>query len=239
MSDDLPSEDDLARRRDEILSRIADAARLGKRDPKDVTLLAVTKGHPAELVLRAAAAGFDLFGENRVAEGAAKIGAVRERFPDLAWRLIGPLQTNKAKAALQCFSAIESLDRERLAARLEGLLAAEGRRLPVLLEVNVGREATKSGVAPEEAESLARAALACPQLDVRGLMAVPPFDDDPERSRPYFRELRGIRDRLQERLGVALPDLSIGMSHDFEVAVQEGSTEVRIGTALFGARENP
>ena len=236
---DLPSEDDLARRRNELLSRIADAAQRMGRDPKEITLLAVTKGHPAELVRRAAAAGFVLFGENRVAEGAEKIGAVRERFPDLAWRLIGPLQTNKAKAALQYFSAIESLDRERLAARREGLLAAEGRRLPVLLEVNVGREATKSGVAPEDTESLARAALACPHLDVRGLMAVPPFDDDPERSRPHFRDLRGIRDRLQERLGVTLPELSIGMSHDFEVAVEEGSTEVRIGTALFGARATP
>jgi PLP dependent protein len=236
---DLPSADELGRRRREVLSRIAAAAGRGKRDPKDVALLAVTKGHPAELVLRAAAAGFDLFGENRVAEGAGKIGAVRERFPDLAWRLIGPLQTNKAKAALQYFSAIESLDRERLAVRLESLLAAEGRRLPVLLEINVGREATKSGVAPEDAESLARAAQACPHLDVRGVMAVPPFDDDPELSRPYFRELRGIRDRLQERLGVALPELSIGMSHDFEVAIEEGSTEVRVGTALFGARGTP
>jgi pyridoxal phosphate enzyme (YggS family) len=235
---DLPSEDELGRRRKAVLSRIAEAARRRGRDPKEVALLAVTKGHPAELVLRAAAAGFALFGENRVTEGAGKIGAVRERFPDLAWRLIGPLQTNKAKAALQYFSAIESLDRERLAARLEGLLAAEGRRLPVLLEVNVGREATKSGVAPEDAESLARAALACPHLDVRGMMAVPPFDDDPERSRPYFQELRAIRDRLEERLGMVLPELSIGMSHDFEVAVEEGSTEVRIGTALFGARES-
>jgi pyridoxal phosphate enzyme (YggS family) len=235
---DLPSENELGRRRKAVLSRIAEAARRRGRDPKEVALLAVTKGHPAELVLRAAAAGFALFGENRVTEGAGKIGAVRERFPDLAWRLIGPLQTNKAKAALQYFSAIESLDRERLAARLEGLLAAEGRRLPVLLEVNVGREATKSGAAPEDAESLARAALACPHLDVRGMMAVPPFDDDPERSRPYFQELRAIRDRLEERLGMVLPELSIGMSHDFEVAVEEGSTEVRIGTALFGARES-
>jgi pyridoxal phosphate enzyme (YggS family) len=239
LSADLPSEDELARRRQEILARIADAAERRGRRPEEVALLAVTKGHPAELVLRAAAAGFVLFGENRVAEGAEKIGAVRERFPDLAWRLIGPLQTNKAKAALQYFSAIESLDRERLAARLESLLAAEGRRLPVLLEVNVGREAMKSGVPPEDAESLARAASASPHLDVRGMMAVPPFDDDPERSRPHFRELRGIRDRLQDRLGVALPELSMGMSHDFEVAVEEGSTEVRIGTALFGARTTP
>ena len=233
---DLPSGDELVRRREEVLSRIAAAARRRGREPGEVALLAVTKGHPAELVVRAAAAGFTLFGENRVAEGAGKIGAVRDRFPGLVWRLIGPLQTNKAKAALQYFSAIESLDRERLAARLETLLAAEGRRLPVLLEVNVGKEATKSGAAPEDAEALARAALACPHLDVRGVMAVPPYDDDPERSRPYFREVRGIRDRLRERLHLPLPELSIGMSHDFEVAVEEGSTEVRIGTALFGPR---
>jgi hypothetical protein len=236
---DFPSEDELARRREEIVSRIAAAARRRGRDPEEVALLAVTKGHPAELVRRAARAGFALFGENRVAEGAKKIEAVRELFPDLDWRLIGPLQTNKAKAALQYFSAIESLDRERLAARLEALLAAEGRRLPVLLEVNVGREATKSGAVPEAVESLARAALACPHLEVRGVMAVPPFDEDPERSRPYFRELREIRDRLAGRLDVALPELSIGMSHDFEVAVEEGSTEVRIGTALFGPRDTP
>ena len=111
--------------------------------------------------------------------------------------------------------------------------------MPVLLEVNVGLEATKSGVAPEGAEALARAAAACPHLEVRGVMAVPPYDDDPERSRPYFREVREIRDRIQERLGTPLPELSIGMSHDFEVAVEEGSTEVRIGTALFGARQDP
>jgi pyridoxal phosphate enzyme (YggS family) len=233
---DLPSVDDLVRRRAEVLARIAAAAHRVGRDPGEVALLAVTKTHPVELVLRAAESGFRLFGENRVAEGAGKIPAVREQFPDAVWRLIGPLQTNKAKAALQYFSAIESLDRERLAARLETLLAAEGRRLPVLLEVNVGKETTKSGAAPEDAETLARAAAACAHLDVRGLMAVPPYTDDPELSRPDFRELRKLRERLQERLGVPLPELSIGMSHDFEVAVEEGSTEVRLGTVLFGPR---
>ena len=165
-----------------------------------------------------------------------KIEAVASEFPDLVWRLIGSLQTNKAKAALQWFSAIESLDRERIAARLESLLAAEGRTVPVLLEINVGVEESKSGARPDEAESLARAALACPHLDVRGLMAVPPFDPDPEVSRPFFRELREIRERLADRLRHPLPELSIGMSHDFEVAVEEGSTEVRVGTALFGPR---
>lgn len=232
----IPSEDELAIRRERVLACIAHAAERAGREPKEVALVAVTKGHPAELVVRAAKAGFTLFGENRVAEGSRKIEAVRPRFPGLVWRLIGPLQTNKAKAALQFFSAIESVDRERLAARLETLLAAEGRRMPVLLELNVGNEATKSGVAPEDAASLARAALACPHLEVRGLMVLPPFDPDPENARPHFRRVREIRDQLGMEFGVALPELSMGMSHDFEVAVEEGATEVRVGTALFGTR---
>jgi hypothetical protein len=119
---------------------------------------------------------------------------------------------------------------------MEGLLAAEGRKMPVLLEVNVGDEPTKSGVSPAGAEGLASFALDCPHLDVRGLMAVPPYDPDPERARPFFRRLREIRDRLADRFGRTFPELSIGMSHDFEVAVEEGATEVRIGTALFGPR---
>jgi PLP dependent protein len=232
----LPSEHELLERRQRILSRIAEAAERAGRPPKDVQLVAVTKGHPAALVVNAAKAGFTLFGENRVGEGVRKIEAVRPRFPGLIWRLIGPLQTNKAKPALQFFSAIESLDRERLAARLEGLLSAEGRRMPVLLELNVGGEPTKSGASPEAAEDLARAAFACEHLDVRGLMIVPPFQEDPQLSRPYFRQLREIRDRLADRLGRPLPELSMGMSHDFEVAVEEGATEVRVGTALFGPR---
>jgi PLP dependent protein len=230
------SEHEILDRREQILVRVAEAAERGGRSPKDVALLAVTKGHPAGLVVNAAKAGFALFGENRVGEGVRKIEAVRPRFPGLVWRLIGPLQTNKARPALQFFSAIESLDRERLAARLEGLLSAEGRRMPVLLELNLGGEPTKSGVSPEAAEGLARAAVACEHLDVRGLMAVPPFQDEPELSRPYFRRLREMRDRLADRLGRPLPELSMGMSHDFEVAVEEGATEVRLGTALFGAR---
>ena len=227
----------LERSREEALSRIARAAARVGRDPSEVSLLAVTKGHSADLVRDAARAGFRLFGENRVAEGAAKIEAIRAEFPDLVWRLIGPLQSNKAKAALQWFSAIETVDRERLATRIEGLLAAEGRRMPVLLEVNVGEETTKSGVSPARAEALARAAIACSHLDLRGLMTVPPFDPDSERARPFFRQLRETRDRLEQALGLPLPELSMGMSHDFEVAVEEGSTEVRLGTALFGERE--
>jgi pyridoxal phosphate enzyme (YggS family) len=232
----LLSPEELAERLRAIRSRIAQAAARARRRPEDVALLAVTKGHSADLVRNAALAGYTLFGENRVAEGVRKIEALRKEFPRLVWHLIGPLQTNKARRALQSFSAIESLDRERLATRLEELLAAEGRRVPVLLEINVGGEASKSGVSPEAAETLARAALACPHLEIRGLMAIPPFDPDPQRARPYFRRLRDIRDRLADELNVALPELSMGMSDDFEVAVEEGATEVRVGTALFGLR---
>ena len=233
------SAEQIAARRDAILGRIARAAERAGRDPGAVTLLAVTKTHPAEVVRQAALAGLTRFGENRVAEGTAKIVALAGEWPGLEWRLIGPLQTNKAKPALQYFSVIESLDRERLAARLEGLLAAEGRRVPVLLEVNLGAEATKSGSPPELAEALASSALASPHLDVRGLMAVPPFTEDPEGARPYFKRLREIRDRLADRFGKPFPELSMGMSHDFDVAVEEGSTQVRLGTALFGPRPIP
>jgi pyridoxal phosphate enzyme (YggS family) len=202
-----------------------------------VQLLAVSKGHGPDQVRAAAAAGQSLFGENRVAEGARKIDATREELPQLSWRLIGSLQTNKAATALQYFSALESLDRQRLVERLERLLAEMGRHLPVLLEVNLASEPTKSGVEPGELEPLAAAALSAAHLDVLGLMAVPPFDPDPERSRPHFRRLRELRDQLANRFGRAFPELSMGMSHDYAVAVAEGSTEVRLGTALFGPRE--
>jgi PLP dependent protein len=227
---------EIGARRDRVLERIARAAERAGRDPAQVALLAVTKTHPVEVVRGAALAGITLFGENRVAEGVGKIQALSGEFPSLEWRLIGPLQTNKAKPALQYFSVIESLDRESLATRLEGLLAAEDRRFPVLLEINLGAEETKSGARPEEAEALASAALALPHLDVRGLMAVPPYTEDPGEARPYFKRLKEIRNRLADRFGRPFHELSMGMSHDFEVAVEEGSTEVRVGTALFGER---
>lgn len=227
----------IASRREEILARIARAAERARRDPSEVAILAVTKTHPAGVVRAAVVAGLNRFGENRVAEGAGKIEALRGEFPNLEWRLIGPLQSNKARPALQWFSIVETLDRERLAVRLAGLLAPGAPPYPVLLEVNVGGEASKSGAAPGDVEALAAAALATGRLDVRGLMAVPPLAEDPESARPHFRALSELRDRLSDRFGRAFPELSIGMSHDFEVAVEEGSTEVRIGTALFGPRE--
>lgn len=232
-----PDAGEIARRRDEILASIAAAAGRAGRRPEEIALMAVSKTQSASTVALAARAGITRFGENRVQEGAAKVEALRGEFPDLEWRLIGPLQTNKAKTALQWFAVIETLDRERLAGRLEALLSETGGVLPVLLEINIGREESKSGALPEHAPRLYEAALASPRLHVRGLMTVPPYCPDPEKSRPFFRQLRSLRDGLVERFGRALPELSMGMSHDFAVAVEEGSTEVRIGTGLFGARE--
>lgn len=231
------SQDEIADRRAAVLESIARAAEKSGRRAGDVGLLAVTKGQPAEVVRRAARAGYVLLGENRVAEAAEKIQAVSAEFPALTWKLIGPLQTNKAAQALQWFAMVESVDRQRLAERLERLLEASARRLPVLLEVNLAGEATKSGVWPAEAPGLARAIETCPHLDCRGVMAIPPFDPDPERARPWFRKLNDLRGRIAGALGRELPEVSAGMSHDFAVAVEEGSTEVRLGTALFGPRE--
>jgi len=229
---------EIARRRAEILASVARAAAKAGRRPEEIAVMAVTKGHGTETVANAARAGFTLFGENRVQEGCAKIAALGGEFPGLTWRLIGPLQSNKAKSALQWFTAVESLDRERLAVRLDALLAeaGEGRVLPVWLEINVGNEESKSGVPAADAPRLCEAALACRHLDVRGLMAVPPYDPDPEKARPFFRLLVEVRDRLAAAFGRPFQELSMGMSHDFAVAVEEGSTEVRIGTALFGPR---
>ena len=233
---------EIARRLADIRERVARAAEAAGRDPAAIALMGVTKGQSAETVANGAQAGLTLFGENRVQEGAAKIDKIekllRSAWPRLEWRLIGPLQTNKAKSALQYFQVVESLDRERLATRLEALLAAQepARVLPVLLEVNVGAEPSKSGVLPDDAPRLLEAARACPHLSVRGLMAVPPYDEDPEKSRPSFRALARLRESLSRGSGLPLSELSMGMSHDYAVAVEEGATEIRVGTALFGPR---
>lgn len=214
--------------------RIDEAARAAARDPADITLIAVSKTHPASVVDAAVAAGAAELGENRVQEAAEKKPGVRPA----RWHLIGPLQRNKAKLALEIFDVVHTVDRPKLVDRLGFLLDEHwpDRTLQVLLEVNVGDEPQKAGVAPDEVGRLLDAARAVDQLEVRGLMAIPPFGDDPEASRPYFRELRSVRDRLQDRSGHRLPELSMGMSHDFEVAIAEGATMVRVGTAIFGPR---
>jgi len=218
----------------EVRRRIATAAERTRRDPSDVTLIAVAKTFPAELVVQAVAAGATDIGENRVQEAVAK----RPVVPPATWHLIGPLQRNKAAAALAAFDVIHTVDRDEIAERLQLLLGRDwpGRRQRVLMEVNVGRERQKAGVLPEDAPALATTILALDRLELLGLMAIPPFGDDPEASRPHFRALRELRDRLADRLGRALPQLSMGMSLDFEVAVEEGATMVRVGTAIFGER---
>ncbi len=217
------------------MRRIERAAAAAQRDPGSVTLVAVGKTFPAEVVRQAVAAGAVHLGENRVQEAAAK----RPLVSGATWHLIGPLQRNKAGLALETFDVIHTLDRPELVDRLALLLERDhpGRRLPALLEVNVGDEDQKAGVLPADCERLLRAALAQPGLRIDGLMAIPPFDDDPEASRRYFRALRELRDRLQDGVGHPLPHLSMGMSHDFEVAIAEGATHVRVGSAIFGPRD--
>jgi len=234
-ADALP---DLARRVRDVEERIVRACEKAGRGRSEVTLVAVTKTHPPEAVRRAVGAGLTVFGENRVQEGVRKIEALRPDFPDLSWRLIGRLQTNKAKTAVRYFEEIQSVDRLPLLEILSREAGASNRRLPVYVEVNVGGEASKGGVEPAGTAALVRAAIASPAIDLRGLMAVPPFAEDPEASRPYFRKLRALRDRLRDETGSSLPGLSMGMSHDFGVAIEEGATVVRVGTAIFGPRGN-
>ena len=217
-----------------VQDRIAEAAVAAGRDPSSVQLIAVGKTFPAEIVASAVAAGATDLGENRVQEAVAK----RPEVPDARWHLIGPLQRNKAKAALEAFDVVHTVDSFKIADRLQYLLGAHwpDRRLEVLLEVNVGEEPQKAGVLPDEAMELLEHVSGCANLQVRGLMAIPPWQDDPEASRPSFRALRELRDRLQEASGLELPELSMGMSHDYHVAIAEGATYVRVGTAIFGAR---
>ncbi len=225
---------DIAQRLAEVRQRVVDSATAAGRDPAAVTLIAVGKTFPADVLAEAVAAGVTDLGENRVQEAAAKKAGV----PDATWHLIGPLQRNKARLALELFDVIHTVDRPELADRLQHLLEQHWpeRRQPVLVEVNVGREPQKAGVLPEDAHELVRLVADRDRLELLGLMAIPPFGDDPEASRPHFRALRELRDSLEGRLGLPLPHLSIGMSHDFEIAIAEGATMVRVGTAIFGHR---
>ena len=222
-----------------IRDRMARAAVRAGRGPANVALMAVTKTQSAERIQEAYDAGQRLFGENRVQEFADKYRAM-SRLAGAEFHMIGHLQSNKAGKAVDLFPAIDSVDSAKLAARLNTAALEAGKRLHVLIEINVGGEAAKTGVPPEaaELESMLAEAPSWPQLRIRGLMTVPPFTEDPEGARCYFRQLRELRDRLAARNlpGIALDQLSMGMSHDFEVAIEEGSTCVRIGTAIFGER---
>jgi pyridoxal phosphate enzyme (YggS family) len=224
-----------------VRERIAAAAARVNRHPGDITLIGVSKTHPAEMIRAAYDAGLRDFGENRVQEWEGKRQALTD-LVDAQWHLIGHLQSNKATRAATIFHAVDSVDDAALAQRLDrtrqGTDSAHG-RLRVLLEVHIAGEAAKSGAEPPELPGLADAVTKCPSLHLNGLMCVPPLLDDPEKVRPYFRRLRELRDQLEKQVGQRLPVLSMGMSHDFEIAIEEGATEVRVGTALFGQRPAP
>jgi pyridoxal phosphate enzyme (YggS family) len=222
-----------------IRQRMASAARRASRRADDIALMAVTKTHPPDSIHEAYAAGLRLFGENRVQEFAGKAGALAD-LAGAEWHMIGHLQTNKAGKTAELFSAVDSIDSLKLAERLDAAARALNMRLSVLIEINVGGEAAKSGVSPDSRE-LDELLLAAPRfeaLEFRGLMTVPPFADDPEEARPYFCKLCELRNAIAARNlpAIGMDVLSMGMSHDFEVAIEEGSTCVRIGTAIFGER---
>ena len=225
---------DIAANLERLRERVTRAAERAGRRADEIALVAVSKTFPVEAIRAAFDAGLRHFGENRVQEMQAK----RARLADLgvSWHFIGHLQSNKARLATQLFDRIDSLDSVSLAQRLDSAAGELGKRLAVLVEVHVGGEATKSGASEADLPALGESIATLPHLDLHGLMMVPPYSDDPERVRPYFRKLLELRDSLSERLGRRLPTLSMGMSHDFEVAIEEGATEIRPGAALFGAR---
>jgi len=224
--------DDLSSRLAALQDIIATAARKSGRAPEAVDLMAVSKTQPADAVREALRAGLLHFGENKVQEAMGKIESVARGI----WHLIGHLQKNKAKDAVQLFDFIDSVDRQELAEEIEHRADLLGKTQKVLLQVNVARESTKFGCAPEVARALAETINTLPHLALHGLMTIAPYSEEPEKSRPHFAALRELRDRLESDTGLHLPTLSMGMSGDFAVAVEEGATCVRIGTALFGAR---
>ena len=214
----------------DVRSRIERAASRAGRRADDVKLVAVSKTHPPPVLEEALHAGVSAFGENKVQEAESKIADVGRTRAE--WHLIGHLQSNKARKAVQLFDVIHSVDSRELAERLERICDEEGREhLSVFIQVDLAREETKSGIPVDELEPLVEYLRSCRHLKFDGLMLLPPFFDDAERSRPFFKRLREIRDRI-------LPDgeLSMGMSHDFEIAIEEGATVVRVGTAIFGER---
>ena len=224
--------DNLAR----IQERISGAARRAGRRPEEITLVGVSKTHPAEAIQEAFDAGVRHFGENRVQEWEGKRGAL-EGLPG-TWHLIGHLQSNKSARAAKAFQSVDSVDDWDLAQRLNRARQEQGpgEKLRVLIEVRIEQELSKSGVEVPQLAELAENVAALPRLHLAGLMCIPPYLEDIEQVRPYFRKLRELRDAAEKDLRIVLPVLSMGMSHDFEVAIEEGATEVRVGTAIFGSR---
>ena len=228
--------DGIADNLEAVRERIATACARAGRPLESVRLLAVSKTYGPEAVGAAAAAGQTRFGENRVQEAAAKIPACPGH---LQWHLIGHLQSNKAAQAAQLFDWIHSVDSLKLLEALDRHAGEAGRRLEVMVQVNVSGERSKSGLAPGEVPAVLAAGSRLPHVQIRGVMTIPPLAEDPEKSRMFFRELRERRDGWAAQTGLDLAELSMGMTHDLEVAIEEGATFVRVGTGIFGARQKP
>lgn len=227
----------LSERFADVCKRIETAARGRNRSPEDITLIAISKTHPTETLRAAIGAGITDLGENRVQEAEGKINELGRSAA--RWHLVGHLQANKARRAVSLFDVIHSLDSIALAERLDRLCAAGGRaELPVLIQIDLGGEETKTGIDPRQLPGLLEALDDCPRLRLVGLMTLPPYFENPDCARPYFKTLRELRDELQVqgRFGENPGELSMGMSHDFETAIEEGATMVRVGTAIFGER---
>jgi pyridoxal phosphate enzyme (YggS family) len=223
----------------EVRQRIADAARRVGRDPAEITLMAVSKTFPAQSIRETYDAGLRVFGENRVQEFSGKSAELAD-LKDAEWHMIGHLQSNKAAGATELFTAVDSVDSLKLAEKLNAAAEKLGKKLRALIEINVSGETAKSGLAPSSAqlEELLVAASRLEHIEFRGLMTIPPFAEDVEQARPHFRRLRQLRDHIAPRnlSAIRMDTLSMGMSHDFEIAIEEGSTCVRVGTAIFGER---
>jgi pyridoxal phosphate enzyme (YggS family) len=224
--------EDFGARLEHVRAQVSKAARRAEQDPADIELVAVSKTQTVAIIRDAMRAGLYVFGENKVQEAGRKIAELERG----TWHLIGHLQTNKAKLAVQLFDSIDSVDRLELAQEIDRRAEPLGKTQNVLLQVNVAGESSKFGCAPEAARELAEAINALPQLCLRGLMTIAPYSDEAEKSRPHFARLRELRDGVQRATGLHLPVLSMGMSGDFEIAIEEGATSVRVGTALFGPR---
>jgi pyridoxal phosphate enzyme (YggS family) len=240
MNPKLQREEDLRQRLKNVHERIAAAATRSGRRPEDITLVSVSKTHSAETIKQAIGAGATDLGENRVQEADAKIPLVGRNAA--RWHLIGHLQSNKARRAVELFDVIHSLDSAALARRLDRVCGEVNRKvLPVLIQVDLGKEATKSGAPEAEVPKIIEAINQTQTLRLTGLMTLPPYFDDPTLARPFFSRLRELRDEMRARgaFGDLSGELSMGMTNDFEVAIEEGATIVRVGTAIFGERGSP
>lgn len=218
-----------------VLKRISQAALAAGRDPNEVQLVAVGKTQTVESIGHAIASGARIIGENYIQEAREKFDALFRS--NIQWHFIGRLQRNKAKYAVRIFDLIHSVGTLKLALELDKQARKAGKKQQILVQVNVSGESSKSGIELQDAAKLVQDILPFENLHLRGLMTMPPFFDAPEKARPYFSALRRLRDRMQDQLGAELPDLSMGMTGDFEVAIEEGASLVRIGTALFGERQ--